>query len=458
MIEDSTAEICGITYKPFGPITGLTYGNGLTDTRTYDQDYRLTSITVPNILSWTLGYNPDDDITGLTDNLVGGNSQTLGYDNLNRLNTGSGAYGSQSYGYDANGNRNTETLNGTNTTLNIAATSNQLASLSGGQNKTYQYDANGNLISDGTNTYTYDDTNRLASVTTSSGADTYQYNGLGQRIEKTVGSATTVYVYDEAGHLIGEYTPTGALIAEHIWLDNRPVGLITPSGLYYVTTDQLGTPRAITNASKTVVWQWHSDPFGNGTPTGSITYNLRFPGQYYDAETGHNYNYFRDYDPTIGRYIESDPIGLLGGPGTYSYVDAKPITREDSKGLYNYAPPDKSQNTVICDSAGNMVPQVVQYNNLNDVCLGDCLKTHEEQHIADLKRIGTLACQGKPQGTRVTFDTLKQDYASEVRAYNAEINCLKAKLKAMKCDNDQCRTIVNNRIIQIRSYMKRYEQ
>ncbi|MGH8321684.1 MAG: RHS repeat domain-containing protein [Gammaproteobacteria bacterium] len=102
------------------------------------------------------------------------------------------------------------------------------------------------------------------------------------------------------------------LTAEHIWLDNRPIGLITPSGLYYVHTDQLGTPRDITNASKAVVWQWNSDPFGNGTPTGSITYNLRFPGQYYDAETGRNYNYFRDYDPTIGRYIEPDPLGTLG--------------------------------------------------------------------------------------------------------------------------------------------------
>ncbi|MGH8414039.1 MAG: RHS repeat-associated core domain-containing protein [Gammaproteobacteria bacterium] len=329
----SSAIVSSITYKPFGPVTGLTYGNGLTDTRTYDQDYRLTSITVPNILSWALGYNADDDITGLTDNLVGGNSQTLGYDNLNRLSTGSGAYGSQSYGYDANGNRNTETLNGTNTTLNIAATSNQLASLSGGQNKTYQYDANGNLISDGTNTYTYDDTNRLAGVTTSSGTDTYQYNGLGQRIEKTVGSATTVYVYDEAGHLLGEYTPSGGLIAEHIWMGNRPIGLITASGLYYVTTDQLGTPRAITNSSKTVVWQWNSDPFGNGTPTGSITYNLRMPGQYYDAETGHNYNYFRDYDPTIGRYVESDPIGLKSGINTYTYVADNPISNTDPLGL-----------------------------------------------------------------------------------------------------------------------------
>lgn len=122
----------------------------------------------------------DDDITGITDNLASANSQSLGYDALNRLTTGNGSYGSLSYGYDADGNRNTETLNGTATTFTVAANSNQLASLSGGLNITYSYDADGNLTGDGINTYSYDDTGRLASVTTSSGTDTYEYNALGQ--------------------------------------------------------------------------------------------------------------------------------------------------------------------------------------------------------------------------------------------------------------------------------------
>lgn len=104
------------------------------------------------------------------------------------------------------------------------------------------------------------------------------------------------------------------------------------SSVGYVTTDQLNTPRAVTNASQTIEWNWTSDPFGNGQPTGSLTYNLRFPGQYYDAETGHNYNYFRDYDASTGRYIESDPIGLGGGPNTYGYVGGNPISFSDQSG------------------------------------------------------------------------------------------------------------------------------
>jgi RHS repeat-associated protein len=102
----------------------------------------------------------------------------------------------------------------------------------------------------------------------------------------------------------------------------------------YVTTDQLNTPRAITDQNQTVLWAWNSDPFGNGQPTGSLAgnvpYNLRFPGQYYDSETGHNHNAFRDYDSSIGRYVESDPTGLDGGLNTYSYVVNDPLDKIDT--------------------------------------------------------------------------------------------------------------------------------
>src|SRR5215469_16041188 len=148
--------------------------------------------------------------------------------------------------------------------------------------------------------------------------------------------ATTYYIYDESGHVIGEYDANGNPIQEHIYLGDRAIAVVKNGNardVSYVTTDQLNTPRAVTDANKTVEWSWSSDPFGNGQPTGSLTYNLRFPGQYYDAETGHNYNMHRDYDPTTGRYIESDPIGLNGGSNTYAYVGDNPAIRTDASGL-----------------------------------------------------------------------------------------------------------------------------
>jgi RHS repeat-associated protein len=104
-----------------------------------------------------------------------------------------------------------------------------------------------------------------------------------------------------------------------------------------VHTDNLNTPRQITDQNGNVVWQWGPDePFGDTVPVQtSIVFNLRFPGQYYDQETGTHYNWFRDYDPTTGRYVESDPIGLFGGSySTYSYVGGNPFSRTDPAGLY----------------------------------------------------------------------------------------------------------------------------
>jgi RHS repeat-associated protein len=88
-----------------------------------------------------------------------------------------------------------------------------------------------------------------------------------------------------------------------------------------------------------VVWQWNPDPFGNGAPVGSLTYDLRFPGQFFDQATKLHYNYFRDYDPRLGRYIESDPIGLAGGINTYAYVRNNPSKFTDARGLAPADPP-----------------------------------------------------------------------------------------------------------------------
>jgi RHS repeat-associated protein len=71
-----------------------------------------------------------------------------------------------------------------------------------------------------------------------------------------------------------------------------------------------------------------------GAPLGAFTYELRFPGQFFDQATRLPYNYFRDYDPRTGRYLESDPSGLAGGINTYAYVGSNPLVRTDASGLF----------------------------------------------------------------------------------------------------------------------------
>lgn len=118
------------------------------------------------------------------------------------------------------------------------------------------------------------------------------------------------------------------------------VATAAPAGLYFIHTDHLNTSRLITNNVGQTAWTWaNDDPFGNNAPNdnpsglGTFTCNLRLPGQYFDKETNLHYNGARDYDPAIGRYIQSDPIGLAAGLNTYGYVGGNPLRYSDPTGL-----------------------------------------------------------------------------------------------------------------------------
>ncbi|WP_323506200.1 MULTISPECIES: RHS repeat-associated core domain-containing protein [unclassified Glaciimonas] len=121
----------------------------------------------------------------------------------------------------------------------------------------------------------------------------------------------------------------------------RPAKVGPQDRYFYIYADRSNTPRVITDASNNqMVWRWdQGDPFGILPPSenprgiGNFTYNPRFPGQLYDRETDHFYNYYRDYDPQLGRYLQSDPIGLAGGINTYGYVGGNPVSYSDPFGL-----------------------------------------------------------------------------------------------------------------------------
>jgi len=144
----------------------------------------------------------------------------------------------------------------------------------------------------------------------------------------------THFVYDLTGQLIGEYDHDGNSVREYIYLEGIPLAMVHEGAIFYYHTDHLGTPSRMTDQSQQVVWDAIQSPFGNLTLLTEVIENpLRFSGQYHDSETGLNYNYFRTYDPLMGRYTQYDPIGLNGGLNTYGYVLANPLRYTDFFGL-----------------------------------------------------------------------------------------------------------------------------
>ncbi len=144
-----------------------------------------------------------------------------------------------------------------------------------------------------------------------------------------------LFVYDEQGQLVGEYDEQRNPLRLYVWLENLPLAVIDQTGIHYLHTDHLHTPRVATDQTGQVSWQADYTPFGEVTVTvNTVEVNLRFPGQYHDRETGLHQNWHREYAPHLGRYTQSDPIGLLGGMNMFKYAGENPIRSVDHMGLH----------------------------------------------------------------------------------------------------------------------------
>ncbi|MDD4930274.1 MAG: hypothetical protein PHP85_13490 [Gallionella sp.] len=183
---------------------------------------------------------------------------------------------------------------------------------------------------------------------------------------------------------------------------------------YYIHSDHLDTPRMITDTTGAVVWQWDNvDPFGNNmadenpSGLGIFNFNLRFPGQYFDKETGLHYNYFRYYDPATGRYIESDPIGLAGGINTYAYVGGNPLRYTDPLGLFEMYGCWGGSNWSGCISAPEIPANPTQPVDALDACY----KQHDYCYVqaqsapADSSSCSNDQKDGNPKPTISSCDT-----------------------------------------------------
>ena len=338
--------VSDISYRADNAMLGCTYGNGLTDSRGYDLQGRLTSQSLKSADSTidqrSYGYDVKSNITSMS---VNGQSRSYSYDALDRLTSESYQPDddSTSYSHDLNHNRTARTeqpgpresygyLDGSNR-LHQSSAVDQLESLPAPRpDENYEYNDAGRL-------WRYHEGGKLVTE--------YIYNAMGQRTRKALydeeGNVTGTTIYHwSMGMLVEETTATGGLIRSYITGTGlMPVAQVdarqaaqgdTTESISYLYADHLQTPRLATSATGSVVWRWDGDGFGDVAATGSAEINIRFPGQYHDTESGLHYNYYRSYDPTTGRYLRSDPIGLQGGLNTYAYVEGNPLNRMDPRG------------------------------------------------------------------------------------------------------------------------------
>ncbi len=346
----------GIAYLPFGPMTALPAANGVTETRGFDTDYRLLTLAAKGnsaLQNLSYSYDAADNVLSTADGSP--TTQKFSYDTVNRLTTAAGSYGSFTFSYDAVGNRTAQMLGTTTTTYSYASATNRLTkTVSGATSQTIGYTAAGNInaitpSSGAATAVTYNQAGRLESITSGTQpVAQYVYDGFGQRVAKS----NLFRQYDHGGHLIEETDNQGNAQADYIYLDDRPVAVLEPSGgsLYWIHTDRMDTPQIATDRSQAIAWSAAYQPFGQtSAPSNVIPQNLRMPGQELDSETGWYHNGFRDYMPGLGRYLEADLLGLAGGlnveaargfggldANLYAYAGNNPLHFVDPLGLYYF--------------------------------------------------------------------------------------------------------------------------
>ncbi|NIJ70315.1 RHS repeat-associated core domain-containing protein [Xanthomonas sp. 60] len=365
--------VSGVSYAPFGPLTGWSYGNGRRLERTLDRNYRPTSVhdSREGGLSVRFGYDTLGNVIELYTARASGVIAKYRYDGMGRLleATDGEDMPRRTYGWDATGNRLQSGGSSGTEAYYYGPDSHRLMSV-GSRDRTY--DAMGGTTGFDGLTLLYGAAGRLQKVksgTTILGS--YSYNHRGERVHRQSTEGEVVTLYDETGQWLGEYSAAGMARHEVVWLGNLPIAVFGPasngsSGLAYIQPDHLGTPRTIIDSVRDVpIWQWdldgeafgadaaNEDPDGDGV---AFKFPLRFPGQQYMPETGLHYNYQRDYDAQVGRYLQSDPIGLTGGLSTYAYVGGNPLNAIDPLGL-QFFPFSRNLNTR--SSSGQRLPDGV---------------------------------------------------------------------------------------------------
>ena len=195
---------------------------------------------------------------------------------------------------------------------------------------------------------------------------------------------------------MAEIDATGAVVKSYGYKPNStwttdPVFMKTDGAYYFYHTDHLGTPQKITDINGNTVWMGKYESFGKATiENETIENNLRFPGQYYDAETEYYYNMNRFYNMRIGRYSKVDPIGIMGGNNLYLYAKSNPIMRYDISGLWSLADYELFDHYLNPPKADLLAPWG-EYMDISHHC-NDYLKDPVVEALTDWLKLEAQLC------------------------------------------------------------------
>ena len=390
---DYETIVDSVDYRADGLVTSQVFGNGVGETREYDLRGKLLSQQIGLEDHRHYSYDANGNVLSMEQREV---ANYYVYDALNRLTAESRVAidDSQSvseskitlWDYDANGNRILQTKGegagagcpaGEEENCDTPCVEPSAACMDGDfKERQYSYAPHSNrMVSNGKKTVVLD----VAGYTISDGSGKkeyrynaahrlfeyfgegvrkarYAYNAKNQRTGKILYEPDGVtirreirYIYDLDGQLISEFI-NGEPIRDYLWMEDAAVrqdklgtdenGMSVIKQRLTVISDHLNTPRVAYDEQQDIVWRWDSNGFGKGGVNRDADgdgkkrrVRLRFPGQYWDKESGLYYNHHRYYDPGKGRYVTSDPIGLGGGLNTYGYVYQNPLSWFDVRGL-----------------------------------------------------------------------------------------------------------------------------
>jgi RHS repeat-associated protein len=331
-----------VQYHSNGIPAGYNLGNGVAFTQTLNTrtwpEVQDTRDAAGSIQRYIYAYSHAGDLLSMTDSVTGADNLSATYDDLHRLKTASGVWGTYTYSYDTLNNLRGRL--GPNPLVYNYNPSNRLSTISGSQTRNYSYNERGEIVGDGQKSFTVNCKGQLLTI---SGTSKYTYDGNGRRVKKQIIStgATEYALYELGGSLVATWNSTTQVWTNFVELGGRVIAeqTFTPSdgqrGAKYLHADLLGSPRMATGPVG-ILWREHFDPYGK--KLNGINEKIGFTGHAFDQESEYTYMQARFYDAQVGRFLSTDPVHFVDDdPFTfnrYSYAHNNPYRYTDPDGEF----------------------------------------------------------------------------------------------------------------------------